>query len=184
LREPEPRRVRIAAWAAVAAAVLGAVAATFSRRISVGLATAGVLAQLMLFLDPLPPDLFPPRGLLAAWGEGPLFGRLFDGIRGMSTGHIAVAAALVAASLVLVAFDHKRSRERESDLGLGQAGIAALLGSCGVIAWVEAASRGSLFAACDLRFGAWAGWLALAGLIAAWLPAISVAREAWRAQRA
>ena len=70
------------------------------------------------------------------------------------------------------------------DLGLGSAGLAALVGSFGALAWIEAASRGSLFAACDVRFGAWSGWLALLGLIVAWLPAIRVAREAWRAKHA
>lgn len=184
LREPQPRRIRIAVWAVVLAGLLGAVAATYSRRISVGLATAGVLAQLLLALDPLPAELFPPQGLLAAWGEGPLFGRLLAGIRAMSNLQVAIAAAVVALCLVLVAFDHKRSRDRADALGLGNAGFAAVLGSFGALAWVEAASRGSLFAACDLRFGAWAGWLAGLGLIVAWLPAIRVAREAWRAQRA
>ncbi|HVI03372.1 MAG TPA: hypothetical protein VM869_31965 [Enhygromyxa sp.] len=184
LREPQPRRVRIAAWAAVVAGLLGAVAAVYVRRISLGLAAAGVLAQILLALDPLPPELFPPQRLFTAWAEGPLFGPLFDAIERMSTLHVAAATAVVAACLVLVAFDHRRSRGRGGDLGLGWASVAALIGSLGAIAWIEAASRGSLFAACDLRFGAWSGYLALLGLIVAWLPAIRVAREAWRAQHA
>lgn len=184
LREPQAHRVRIAAWAAVIAGIVGAVAAVYARRISFGLATAGVLAQVLLALDPLPPELFPPQRLSTAWAEGPLFGPVFAAIRAMSTLHMALAAAVVAACLVLVAFDHRRSRGQGGDVGLGWAGIAALIGSLGAIAWIEAASRGSLFAACDLRFGAWSGHLALLGLIVAWLPAIRVARESWRAQRA
>ena len=183
LREPEPRRVRVAAWAAVVAGVCGAIAAAFVGRLSVGLGVAGLFAQLLLAFDPLPPELFPPQGLVAAWSEGPLFGPLFDEIRAMTPLQVAIAAAIVAMCLVLVGFDHKRSRERERDLGLGWAGAAAVLGSFGGLAWIEAASRGSLFAACDLRVGAWAGWLALLGLIVAWLPAIHVAREAWRARQ-
>lgn len=184
LREPEPRRVRIAAWAAVVAGLLGAVAAAYTRKLSFGLATAGVFAQVLLAVDPLPPELFPPQGVLAAWSDGPLLGELFAAIRTMSPMHVALAAAVVAACLVLVAFDHRRSRGQGGDLGLGWAGVAAALGSFGALAWLEAASRGSLFAACDLRFGAWAGWLAMLGLIVAWLPAIRVAREAWQAKRA
>jgi hypothetical protein len=184
LREPEPRRVRIAAWAAVVAGLLGAVAATYTRKLSLGLATAGIFAQLLLALDPLPSELFPPQGVLAAWSEGPLFGELIAAIRSMSSIGVALAAAVVAACLVLVAFDHRRSRGQGGDLGIGWAGVAASLGSFGAVAWLEAASRGSLFAACDLRFGAWAGLVALLGLIVAWLPAIRVAREAWQAKRA
>jgi hypothetical protein len=182
LREPQPYRVRIAVWAAVVAGLLGAVAATYTRRISIGLATAGVLGQLLLAVDPLPPELFPPQRLLTTWAEGPLFGELFAAIRAMSTVHVALAAAVVAACLVLVWFDHRRSRGQGGDVGLGWAGVAAGIGSIGAIAWIEAASRGSLFVACDLRFGAWSGCLALLGLIVAWLPAIRVARAAWQAQ--
>jgi hypothetical protein len=183
LREPNPRRIRIAVWAAVVAGLLGAVIAVLLRKLSVGLFAAGVFAQLALAFAPLPPELFPPQSLGEAWAEGPLFGPLFESIRAMTPMAVAGAAAIVTASLVLVGFDHKRSRERNDDVGLGWAGITAVLGTFGAIAWIEAASRGSLFAACDLRFGAWAGWLALLGLIAAWLPAIHVFREAWRSQR-
>lgn len=184
LREPQPYRVRIAAWAAVVAGLLGAVAGLFTRKLSVGLATAGVLSQLLLAIDPLPPELFPPQRMFAAWAEGPLLGELIRAIRAMSTLHVALASAVVAACLVLVAFDHRRSRGQGGDVGLGSAGIAAVVGGFGALAWIEAASRGSLFAACDVRFGAWSGYLALLGLIVAWLPAIRVAREGWRAKHA
>jgi hypothetical protein len=165
-------------WAAVLAGLLGAAAATITGRLSVGLATAGVSAQASLGLAPPPPELFPPQGLLATWAGGPLFATVIATIQGMSTLHVAIAAAVLAGSLLLVGFDHQRSRERSGDLGLAWAGFAAVFGGVGAIAWIEAASRGSLFAACDWRFGAWAGWLALLGLIVAWLPAIRVASEA------
>ena len=186
LREPDPRRIRIAAWAAVLAGLLGACVATVTARLSVGLAAVGVSGQVLLAFNRLPPELFPPQGLVAAWAEGPVFGPLVTSIRSMSAMQMAITAAVLAACLILVAFDHKRSRDEDEDVGLdvglGRAGVAAVLGTFGMIAWIEAASRGSLFAACDWRFGAWAGWLALIGLIVAWLPAIRVAREAWRTQ--
>ncbi|WP_146156177.1 hypothetical protein [Enhygromyxa salina] len=182
LREPEPLRARVAPWAAVVAGLFGAALALFTRRLSVGIAGAGALAQLGLALDPLPRHLFPPRGLLDAWANGPLFGRLVPMIRQMSSLQLGIVAAALAASLVLVAFDHRRTRGRDGDVGLGPASLAALLGTLGALAWVEAASRGSLFAACDLRVGAYFGWLALAGLLVAWLPALHLAREAWRAK--
>jgi hypothetical protein len=182
LREPSPRRVRVAPWAALLAGVIGAGAALLTRRLSVGFAAGGVLAQVFLALDPLPADLFPPRPLLATWSEGPLFARVIEMIRELHGLALAVVAAVLAGSIVLVLFDHRRSRGSEEDLGLGPATLAALLGSVGALAWVEAASRGSLFAACDLRFGAYFGILGLTGLIVAWQPAIRVAREAWRAR--
>ena len=93
---------------------------------------------------------------------------------------LGVVVALFVASLVLVGFDHRRSRGADEDLGLGDASLTALLGTLGALCWLEVASRGALFAACDVRVGAYFGWLGLAGLILAWLPAIRVAREAWR----
>ncbi|KIG13475.1 hypothetical protein DB30_08041 [Enhygromyxa salina] len=182
LRVPEPRRVRIAVWAAVVAGIFGAALALFVQRMSVGIAAAGVLAQLFLAIDPLPRELFPPRPLVDEWASGPLFGRVIPFIRGLESLQLGVVAAALAGSLVLVAFDHRRTRGRDDDVGLGSASLTALLGTIGVVAWIEAASRGSLFAACDPRFGGYAGWLALAGLILAWLPAIRVSREAWRAR--
>jgi hypothetical protein len=182
LREPEPRRVRVAPAAVVLGGLLGAALSLLTRRLSFGIVAAGVFAQVLLALDPLPPDLFPPQRLLDTWATGPLVGRVLLVIRKLDTLGLAIIAAVGAGSLVLVAFDHRRTSGREGDLGLGPAGLAAVFGTIGGVAWIEAASRGSLFAACDLRFGAWAGWLALLGLIVAWLPAIRVAREAWRAR--
>jgi hypothetical protein len=183
LREPDPRRIRVAGWAPVVAGLFGALVALALRRLDAGLATSGVFAQLLLAIDPLPPELFPPQRLTQAWADGPL-GGVIASIQTLGPLETALAAAVLAASLVLVAFDHRRSRERSATHGsipLGRAGLAAALGSFGAVAWIEAAARGSLLAACDLRFGAWAGLLALAGLIVAWLPAIRLAREVRRA---
>jgi hypothetical protein len=182
LREPEPRRVRVAPAAVVLGGVLGAALSLLTRRLSLGIVAAGVLAQVLLAFDPLPPELFPPQGLLDTWASGPLVGRSIEVIRKLDTLALAVVAAVGAGSLVLAAFDHRRTRGRDDDLGLGWATLAAVFGTIGGLAWIEAASRGALFAACDLRFGAWAGWLVLLGLILAWVPAIRVAREAWRAR--
>ena len=180
LREPEPRRARVAPWAAVVGGVVGAIIALFTSRISFGLASAGVIAQIGLALDPLPEHLFPPQGLAAAWASGPLVARCIDWVRNMDLLGLGVVSALLTASVVLVAFDHRRSRGDESDLGLGVASFTAIFGTIGGLCWLEAASRGALFAACDLRFGAYLGLVALLGLILAWLPAIGVARESWR----
>lgn len=182
LREPAPGRVRIAPAAAVVGALLGAVLVVIVGHLSWGLALAGVLAQILLAVDPLPKQLFPPQSLREAWASGPLFAWVLDDIRELSAVGMAVVTAVCVGSLVLVAFDHKRTRGGADDVGLGPAALAAVLGSLGLLAWLEAASRGSLLAACDLRFGAWAGLLALVGLILAWLPAIRVSREAVRAR--
>jgi hypothetical protein len=182
LREPEPRRVRVAPAAVVLGGLLGAALSLLTRRLSLGIVAAGVLAQVLLAFDPLPPELFPPQRLFDTWATGPLVGRGLAVIRKLDTLGLALVAAVGAGSLVLVAFDHRRTRGREDALGLGSATLAAVFGTIGGVAWLEAASRGSLLAACDLRFGAWAGWLALLGLILAWVPAIRVAREAWRAR--
>lgn len=177
LRVPEPRRIRVAPWAPVIAAVLGALAAVLSRRVSVGLGVAGVGAQLLLGVDRLPRELFPPRPLLETWSEGPLIRRALELVDNLGSGGLAVAAGVLTVSVVLVAFDHRRSKQREDSLSLGAALLAAGLISVGLLGWVEAASRASLFTA--LRHGA--GWLALVGLGLAWWPAV---RLAWEERRA
>jgi hypothetical protein len=179
IREPLPRRIRISPASVVLAGIVGAAISLLTRRMSLGLATAGVLAQVMLAIDPMPLDLFPPQRLSEAWASAPLVDRTVSAIRGMETLGMGVVAAVGAGSLVLVAFDHKRTRGGDDDLGLAVATLAAFFGLIGVVAFIEAASRGGLFAACDVRFGAWAGWLALLGLILAWLPAIRVAPIRW-----
>jgi hypothetical protein len=182
LREPQPRRIRVAPAAVVLAGLLGAAVSLLTRRLSFGIAAAGVLAQLLIAIDPLPSDLFAPQPVLDTWASGPLVARMLAGIRQLGTLGLAGVTAIGAGSLVLVAFDHRRTRGREDDVGLGLATLAAVCGTIGGVAWIEAASRGSLFAACDVRFGAWGGALALVGLLLAWVPAIRVAREAWRAR--
>ena len=183
LRVPEPRRVRIGPWAAIVGAILGAFAAFFSRRLSWGLVTAGILSQLLLGLAPLPADLFPPRPLLKTWSEGPLVRRTLQTVDNLSSMEIAIVAAILAACLVLVAFDHRRSREKsEGNLDLGSAGLAALLGTIGVVAWIEAASRGALLMALHPRGDWYAGWGALIGLGLLYWPVVLAAREGWRAR--
>lgn len=180
LREPEPSRARIASWTAVLGGVLGAVVALFVGRISVGLASAGLIAQVALALDPIPRELFPPRRLTEVWASGPLVLSVSDAINDMGTIGFGLLFAVLAGCFVLVGFDHKRTRGGEDDLGLSTASLTALLGTVGVLAWLEAAGRASLFAACDVRVGAFFGLLVFVGLILAWLPAIGVARESWR----
>lgn len=178
LRVPEPRQLHIAPWAPVVGLVLGAVAGIFLRRVSVMLVVAGLTAQLLLGLDPVPAELVPAKPLTELWAEGPLIAPVLDWIDSMTTIHLAVAGALVAMCLVLVAFDHRRSREREDSLDLASASLAAVLGSLGAVGWLEAASRGSLFAA----FTHPAGWVVLLGLVMTCVPMAHVAREEWRAK--
>lgn len=179
LRTPEPLRVRTSPWMLVVAGLLGAAAALLVRRVSLGLACAGLLAQILLALIAPPAELFAPRSLVDEWRQGPLFGRLVPAIDAMTPIELAIAAALVCLCLILVAFDHRRSRAREGALDLGSATLFATLGAIGLIGLIEAALRSSFVAA----LGHWPGLLALFGVALAWLPALALAREQWLRER-
>jgi hypothetical protein len=71
----------------------------------------------------------------------------------------AFGLALVAACVVLIYFDHRRSRQRGGRLLLG-----GLLGLLGAAAWIEAAAR---MGAVGLLVSA-SGWIALIGIAGLW----------------
>ncbi|EDM77029.1 hypothetical protein PPSIR1_16050 [Plesiocystis pacifica SIR-1] len=179
LRVPEPRRIRVAPWAAVLGAVLGAFAGVFTRRGSVALLCAGLLAQIALGLAPISTAVFPPQTLVEAWGSSPLARRIVELAQTMTTTHQAIAAAFVALCLVLVAFDHRSSKEREDALDLGSAGLVAIASTVGVVAWIEAASRSSLLA--SLHHGA--GWVTFLGLGMLAVPVVYLARQRQQEER-
>lgn len=179
LRVPEPLRVRTSPWVIVVALALAAVVAPLVRRISVALALAGVVAQLLLVLVAPPPELFAPRTLVEEWRQGPLFGWLVPALDRLTPLQLALAVAVVTMCLILVRFDHQRSRAGEDALDLASAAAFALLGALGLVALIEAALRSS-FAASLVH---WSGWLALLGSLLAWLPALAQARERWQRER-
>ena len=178
LRSPEPLRIRTQPWVLVVGGLLGAVGAVLVRRASMGLALAGVLAQLLLAFVVPPVDVFAPQTNWLEWQSGPLFGRLLPWIAAMRSIDLAIALGVITLCLVLVGFDHRRSKSHD-DLNLVSASLLALLGSAGVIALVEAAFRSGFVASLS---HAW-GLLALFGLVLAWVPALAQAREQWLVQR-
>ncbi len=179
LRSPEPLRVRTTPWIIVVAGLLGAVTAVVVRRASLGLALAGALAQFLLAMFTPTRELFAPQTTWVEWGTGPLFGRVLPWVEALTAFELAIAAGLVTLCLVLVGFDHRRSKASADGLNLTSAGVLALLGTVGLLGLVEAMFR-SGFAA---SLGLWPGWLALAGLLLAWAPALAQAREQWLRQR-
>jgi hypothetical protein len=179
LRAPEPLRVRTTAWMIPIACLLGAATALLLRRISVGLLVAGVVAQLLLGTIIPPRELFPPQTTWLEWQTGPLLGRLLPWIGSMGPIHLAIAVALISLCLVLVGFDHRRSKSDGDELDLLGASVLALLGTAGLIGLVEAVFRSGFWAA----LSGVAGVLALLGIVLAWVPALSLAREGWLRQR-
>lgn len=166
------------AWLGVALA-LAACVAPLVRRISLALALAGVVAQVLLVLVAPPPDLFAPLTLAEEWRRGPLFGWLVPALERLTPLQLAIAVAIVALCLVLVGFDHRRSRAGDDALDLASASLFALLGALGLVALLEAALRSS-FAAALVH---WSGMLALLGLLLAWLPALAQAHQRWQMER-
>lgn len=179
LRVPEPLRVRTSPWVVVVALALAACVAPLVRRISLALALAGVVAQVLLVLVAPPPDLFAPLTLAEEWRRGPLFGWLVPALERLTPLQLAIAVAIVALCLVLVGFDHRRSRAGDDALDLASASLFALLGALGLVALLEAALRSS-FAAALVH---WSGMLALLGLLLAWLPALAQAHQRWQMER-
>ncbi len=180
IRSPEPVRVRVMPFVIVVGGLLGALTAVVIRRPILGVALWGVLAQVLLGVLAPPAELFAPQTLWVEWQRGPLLARLLPWVESMTPIELAIAAALVSLCSVLVGFDHRRSRAREHSFDLASAGVLALLGTLGTIATLEAAARSGFVAS----FAGWAGWLATFGLLLAWAPALAIAREQWRRQRA
>jgi hypothetical protein len=176
VRAPEPRRIRVMPWIAVLAGVLGAFVALVFRRASAGLLLAGVLGQLLLAF--VPAGELPLRKL--SWTEevasGPMLEPIIQFVRGWGPMGTAIAGGIVVFCMVLVAFDHRRSKDRDESMGLGGAGILSLLATFGMVSWAECAMRGSMVHG----MFTWQGALAWVALLAAWVPPLLAVRERWR----
>ena len=157
IRSPEPVRLRLAPWIATVAGVLGALSLRWFRRVGAGLLVAGVLAQALLASVPWPPPVRGPE-LFEGWTSGPLGLWVRDAALALPDNAVAIGAGLVALCLMLVAFDHRRSRRKGGTLL-----ASGLMGAMGLVAWIEVAWRVGAGAA------VWTGWgaaslLALVGL--------------------
>jgi hypothetical protein len=145
-----PVRRRLAPALAIVPALVGVGAWAWSRRIALGALVAGALAQLLVWLWPWPAELRAPRWIddVAA---GPVGAGVVGLARAMDDTAVAIAAGVVALTIVLAAFDHRRSQSRGTSVLAP--GVAALVG---VVAWIEAAGRASV-----------GGWLVTAyGIVA------------------
>jgi hypothetical protein len=167
---------RVVPWVAVLSGVAGAVVGFLTRRAGPGLLVAGLLAQGLLLALPWPAELIPPRSWIAEVREGVLVAGLSDLARALPAWAGAVGGALVAFLLVLVLFDHRRSRGRAGSRDLPTVGGAALAAGLGAAAFAEAALRAGLAAALHSP----AGVVAVLALAVAWWPAAKRARARWR----
>lgn len=135
LRSEHPLQVRVKPWIPMLSLALGLIAMTFTRRMGVGFAVAGVAAQLIdAAVD------WPAEFLAIPWQaqvrDGPIGSVVIDLALGLPDAAVAVGAGVVTLCTVLVAFDHRRST------GKGGAMMAAgLLGVLGIAIWTEAAAR-------------------------------------------
>lgn len=163
LRPPEPAVARIFPWVVVLAGALGAV--LWFRRLPLAIAAAvsAIAAQAGLSAMPWPEALVRPT-----WSEaianGPL-GRAVTGwARALPEQSVAVGAGVIALCVVLMVFDHRRSRDRG-----GWALLTGLVTVVCAVVWIEAALRGEVLAWASTGLGA----LGAAGLVGLWtLPAL------------
>jgi len=143
LRSEHPLCMRCVPWAMMVALGLGLGAMVVTRRMGLGLAVAGVAAQLIERL------VSWPEGFVAIpWSDqvkdGPLGRAVVDLALALPEGGVALGAGIVTLCAVLMVFDHRRSS------GRGGAMLAAtVIGIAGVLMWAEAAAR------CGV--GAWIG---------------------------
>jgi hypothetical protein len=171
LRNAAPQRVHVAPWVPTASAIAGAIAAVAGIRIGLGLAAAGLLAQLLVLALPGVP--VPTNTALqgrAGPSDGPFGQWVVEQARMLPDASVAVGLGLVAVCLVLVALDHRRSREK--------GGAWVLWGLCGVagmLAWVEAGARAGLLAYANTQ----AGLVGLLGLAGLWVWVVGHGRRWW-----
>lgn len=175
VRTPGVLRMRVSPWVPAASGLLGALLAFFSHRVAVGLLLAGLLAQITAGLQPWPAPL-GPQSYSQAWAEGPLWLSLTEAVRSMSDLGVSLTIGGIVLCAMLIAFDHRRSRKQGEAVAFVPLLVATVIGFVALVAWAEA----------GLRFGLWAwmttwmGWLGLAALGGAWLPAALRARERLR----
>jgi len=171
VRGPQPVRVHYAPWLALVAGLLGVAVAASAQRVDVGVFAAGATAQLGVWTLPRPSSLGYIQ--LAGdggpwsqrWGYSSLLSALDRGDPALLT---AVLGGVLATSLVLVVFDHRRSAGQADALSLPAATLTAALFAVGGSAWIEAAARTSLgsvlmFPATLVALGALLGtWICVA----------------------
>ena len=163
LQMPQPIRVRISPWILALTGVLGALSLRWLRRIGPALLVAGGLGQAVLAAvehwQPFPAPL-RPQGPLEAMQDGVAaqLARVFaDALPDTAP---ALGAGVVALCVVLIVFDHRRSRARSPALLLH-----ATAGIVGTLAFLEVALRtGADGAVCTL----W-GVVSSACLIGLWM---------------
>jgi len=176
VRTPGVLRVQASPWLCATSGLVGALLAFFLRRVAAGLALAGLAAQIAAGMQPWPAPL-GPQSCTQAWAEGPLWLSLTEAVRSMSDLGVSLTVGGIVLCALLVAFDHRRSRQKGDAVAFVPLLVATVVGFVGVVAWAEA----------GLRVGLWAwmttamGWLGLAALVGAWLPA---ALRAWERLRA
>ena len=163
LRPPEPAIARIVPWVVVLAAALGAVLWIRRVPLAIAAAVAAIAAQAGLSAVPWPEALLRPT-----WSEaianGPA-GRAVTGwARALPQQSVAIGAGVIALCVVLMVFDHRRSRDRG-----GWALVTALVTVVSAVVWIEAALRAEALAWASTGLGA-LGTLGLVGLWA--LPAV------------
>lgn len=203
VRGAEPVRLHFAPWLAPLAGLLGVAAALASRRASVGVLAAGLTAQVGVWTLPRPGGLGYAPGVVGAgggrstfpawlrgWGHDPLLWRLEGWLARDTTTLTAVLGGVLAMSLVLVVFDHRRSMGAAT-ANAGDAKTAAdargislplaltlsALYAVGAVTWIDAAARTGLGAL--WRHGPMA--VSLVALAGAWLV---VAWRGWNSGRA
>ena len=142
-------------------------------RIGPGLLVAGLFSQTMLAGLPWPAESIPPVSWLQEVRTGPLLGPLLELTRSIPSWGTDVGVAVVVFCLVLVWFDHRRSKERRDSFEIGTVSVISVLLFLGGVTWLEAALRAGLGAAMHTVPGA----LAVVALALAWLPAIRRSRE-------
>ncbi len=135
LRAPTPTRRRLAPALAIGPALLAGAVWLRTRRGAPSLLLAGLLSQLLACTWPWPAAL-PSLALADELAASPLLRPVVALAQGLGDGAVVLGAGVIAACLVLVWFDHRRSRERPWAPQL--LGIAAVIGAC---AWIEAAVR-------------------------------------------
>jgi len=151
---PSPTIRRLHPALAVVPLLLAVFVAWRVRRPAWCVASAAVVAQLLSWLWPWPPEL-PLVTARAQLESSPLLFPVFAFARSLGDHTNAIAGGVIALCVVLAWMDHRRRREGV-DVG------AALVVVVGALAWCEAAARVS----CGPWLLTWTGMIAAAALVA------------------
>ncbi|TPV95533.1 MAG: hypothetical protein B7733_09780 [Myxococcales bacterium FL481] len=162
---PEPTWIYTAPWCVVAAAVIGAVLASVTRAIAVGVWVAALLAQLASMAMP-----WPAGGLgRPTWGawtrQGPVVSCWVDALQGWVVAYVLATGTVFAA---LAWFYDRQVGRPDGSRGLASSVTRASVISIGGLTWIEAAGRFGVLAL-DTT---WSGRLALLLLVLVWADAV------------